>query len=95
LEFHLMEKGQRISVGVSWLVEDAGIRVFGPQATSSRLVEYPEAAVWDFVTRGYPLDVIVSRLRCLDPRLAGNAANWVACVLDGWVDDGLLARGVN
>jgi hypothetical protein len=90
-----MEKEPQIVDGVTWVVEHAGIRVFGPPATSVRFIPYPEAAVWDFVSRGYTPEVIVSKLRHLDRRLAANAPGWVASVLQDWSDDGLLVGGAD
>jgi hypothetical protein len=90
-----MEKEQQIAGGVTWVVEHAGIRVFGPLATSVRFIPYPEAAVWDFLSRGYAPGVIASNLGQLDRRLGANAPSWVASVLQGWSDDGILVGGAD
>jgi len=80
----------RINNGINWVVEDAGIRVFGSPIAPGRFIAYPEAAVWDFLSRAYTIEVIVSRLRRLDRRLAPNADSWVESVLMGWIDVGLI-----
>ncbi len=73
-------------VGVSWAVEQAGVRLRNSETGDVRYVSEPEAAVWDLVTRGYPVNKITEMMvwiAGLDPdasivRVTEALTDWMA-----------------
>ncbi|MBI5086313.1 MAG: hypothetical protein HZB13_17180, partial [Acidobacteria bacterium] len=49
--------------GVRWTVEQQGIAVFAPGVERPLRLSYPEAAVWELLTRGQSSDVTAGKLR--------------------------------
>lgn len=79
----------RAAAGVAWSVETRGIIVRAPGRPIHR-IGYPQAAVWDWMTRGYHHDKIVSLL-CpvagIDPVTARRV---IADAIDAWTAASLL-----
>jgi hypothetical protein len=43
----------RLAEGMIWFVEEHGVLVIDELSRCSRLLSYPEAAVWDLLVRGF------------------------------------------
>ena len=84
-------KACRAAPGVHWLVGRTSLTIVDRRGASSR-VAYPEAAVWDFLVRGYsPAEAsnLVAATASLDRAGAAelvrtSIAGWVAC---GWLEE--------
>jgi hypothetical protein len=76
----------RIAPGVHWVVGRTSLTIVD-EGGSAKTLGYPGAAVWDFISRGYPLSdvaTLVAAVAALD-RPAAEAlvraavAEWAAC----------------
>jgi hypothetical protein len=78
--------------GISWSVEIYGIRIIDAGGGASCFLEYPEAALWDFMTRGYDFDRVrrlVGLIGGMDPKgIEGLAAK----TLVRWIARGFLVQ---
>ena len=81
----------RVAPGVHWIVGRTALTILDGNG-AARTLGYPEAAVWDFVTRGYSLcDVsrLIAPVASLDPPAARQV---VQAAVDGWIASGFLER---
>lgn len=81
----------RVAPGVHWVVGRATLTVTGANGTAVTL-GYPDAAVWDFVSRGYAVrDVerLIAPLAALEP---AAAAAVVRTAIGKWIESGFLQR---
>jgi hypothetical protein len=79
----------RLAAGIQWAVESDGVLVTNGTGMAHR-IGYPEAAVWDWMTRGYPLEkvlVLIGYVASLEP---SGARELVAEALCTWDRMGLL-----
>jgi hypothetical protein len=79
----------RVSPSVVWSVGRVNLTVSDGRG-AVRTLEYPEAAVWDLISRGYAFDAVVELTRhiaCLDP---APAAAVVRSAIEQWLAAGLL-----
>ena len=75
----------RISPGAHWVVGRTSLTIVGEEG-SARTLGYPGAAVWDFISRGYPLsdvEALVAAVAALDKPAAealvrAAIAEWAA-----------------
>lgn len=82
------------AAGVLWCVEQTGVRVFCPDG-SSRWLSYPEAAVWDCVTRSAS-HAQATRLVSAVARIPlEGAADLVTRCLRDWVRTGMAQEAGN
>ncbi|MBI4473382.1 MAG: hypothetical protein HY646_11995 [Acidobacteria bacterium] len=81
----------RLAPGVQWSVEARGLLVKGAGG-KVQFLEYPEAAVWDLISRGYRFDKVVSMVSCIASIDQDAGRKLVAESLDKWVNSGLLVR---
>lgn len=67
--------------------------LFRPETKESFELQYPEAALWDFLSRGIPRERLVgmmSVLQCSTPR---SAEQWVELKITEWLRSGWLIEG--
>lgn len=82
----------RIESRVRWVVQQTSIQVFDG-AGSVWTLAYPQAAVWDLLSRQYPVDKVSSMLTFIAGLDARDAAAVVDSSIRTWRDDGLLVEG--
>jgi hypothetical protein len=78
---------------VTWVVEPRGVVLIHARQGRCREIAYPEAAVWDLMTRRWPGETIRSMLELIagiGPREAGELVD--SC-LDAWAEEGWLETG--
>jgi hypothetical protein len=81
----------RVSPGVRWCVERVSVIVTDGKGQMLTLV-YPEAAVWDLFSRGYPFSRVVSmtaHIASLDPDAADAL---VRTTVEEWAARGFVER---
>jgi len=82
----------RVAPGVWWAVETDGIVLGGPGAGSARALAYPEAAVWDLLSRGYRMEKVASMMEGIASLPPAAAKRIVAACLRTWVGAGVLVE---
>jgi hypothetical protein len=78
---------------VKWSVEVRGIVLLNEATGVVRSLEYPQAAIWDLITRGYSFEKtkrLVSAITSLGPEAAREL---IVASLERWTDDGFLTKG--
>ena len=81
----------RCSQGVRWSVATRGI-VLVNAAGGTAFLEYPQAAAWDFVSRGFSFEQTVPLLCAIESLDAEQAGRFLAASLEEWVEAGFLLR---
>jgi len=77
---------------VGWVVETARIVVVHRGTGAAHSLEYPEAAVWDLLSRGYSCERTISMLcaiASLEPRAAEQC---VLAAIESWAGSGILVE---
>ncbi len=80
-----------VAPGVRWAVERTTLTLVDGRGGACRL-GYPEAAVWDLVSRGYPLAEVarmIAAIASLDPTAADAI---IRSAIEGWERAGLIRR---
>ena len=78
----------RSGPAVKWTVETTGIRVWG--SIDSKFLDYPEAAIWDFLSRGYDETKILRLLAPIANLDAAACRRLLDQTLQIWAAQGLL-----
>jgi hypothetical protein len=86
----MSEPRQRLADGVHWAVEDTGIFVIRHGAGRVDLIDYPRAAVWDLLQRGYDRQRILSMLAAITGTDAAAAGRLLDGCVEDWCRRGLL-----
>lgn len=77
----------------AWVVEPHGVALIHMAQGRRRELGYPEAAVWDLVTRGRPEKTICSMLELIAGIGPREARTLVDSCLDQWLAEGWLETG--
>jgi hypothetical protein len=84
----------RPAADVRWVVETRGVLLFGSGA-ARRFLNYPQASIWDFMSRGYPPAKIVELL-CAIARIEQQAAERLYVeYVSGLMEEGYIERPVD
>lgn len=81
------------SPGVVWAVEMDGITLLNPSTGAVCSLGYPQAAIWDLISRGYSTDRllrVISALASLEPN---ETDRLVHESLEDWTKAGFLIKG--
>ena len=81
----------RCSQGVRWSVSTGGIALVNA-AGETAFLEYPQAAAWDFVSRGFSFEQAVRMLCTIASLNTEQAGRFLAASLEEWVEAGFLLR---
>lgn len=73
----------------AWAVETAGVTLIRHDG-AVRFLRYPEAALWDLLSREVPLDRIVRITAAVAGLEPATARTWVRETIDAWVREGWL-----
>ena len=77
---------------VGWSVEIDTIRLIDQRTGSVCLLGYPEAAIWDLISRGYGFDDLVRLLGVIASISASQAKRLVLHTVEDFVQKGFLTR---
>ena len=75
----------------SWVVQPNGVLLVNDRLRTTLMVHYPEAAVWDLLTRN-PVDAVVRKMGYIAGLDRAAAEDLVRSAIDRWLDLGFLAR---
>ena len=73
---------------MQWTVEREGVQVYS--AAGSLFLRYPQAAVWDLLARGQPIDEVIRKLCFIVALDQAAAARLVTDACLRWRGEGLL-----
>lgn len=76
---------------VRWCVNRASVTVVARDA--ARTLEYPQAAIWDLVSRGYATERVIELTSYIIASDKTDAERLVRDALQAWVGDGLIEAG--
>ncbi len=77
---------------VSWAVEPWSITLFHREKRERRALRYPEAALWDFISRRYALDRAVRLLGAIAGLDEPAARALASATIEDWVRSGYLVE---
>ena len=81
----------RVAPGVHWIVGRTALTIVGRSGVAST-IGYPDAAVWDFLSRGYDLGGVadlVSAIAAIEP---ADAEHLVRSAVADWMARGLVEQ---
>jgi hypothetical protein len=90
---HRLTSAYRFSPQIEWSVEDDGIRIFHPVSGAKWRLEYPEAALWDFLTRQLPWPRIVKMMKVIAAMEETQTTVWIKERVEDWKRMGWLMEG--
>ena len=80
-----------ISPDVKWSVETYHILMWDPSG-NVHTVEYPQAAIWDFMTRQYKAHDIINRLAFIIERSEQDIESLYVETVKQWINNGILIQ---
>jgi len=81
----------RVAEGVYWTVGRTALTIVDPAGVVST-IGYPDAAVWDFVSRGYDPGEVAGLLAAVAAIERAEAAALVRSAISRWMAGGLLEQ---
>jgi hypothetical protein len=81
----------RIAPGVHWVVGRTSLTLVDASGVA-RTLGYPDAAVWDFMSRGYPLSEVARLVAAVESVEPPAAEELVRASVAQWVAGGLLEQ---
>lgn len=80
-----------VSPRIQWTVEIDGVLLFCPENELHHKLYYPEAAIWDFVSRNYDIPTMTRMIQPIGGlATSSEAAALVSDTLSSWVEEGWL-----
>jgi len=73
-----------------WAVEDHGLRLYRTDNQTTAALGYPEAALWDLLSRYRSLPTITDRLAVITGWTGTIVSEWISSQLDVWIEEGWL-----
>lgn len=86
--------GYTISAHTQWVVERKGVVLIHALENRSTRLAYPEAAVWDLLTRDWTKREIISMLTVIAAVDQSDAETLLDGCLEQWADQDWLTREV-
>jgi len=78
-----------LSPGIGWSVERTGLLVTGGE--QPRFLPYPDAALWDLISRGYRYEQVVEMMCHITSLAKRDSVRLIDRLLDEWLGLGLLS----
>jgi hypothetical protein len=72
----------------AWAVERDGILVIRQDLRKCTLLPYPEAALWDMVSRQLPIRRIISLIAAMTQEDTGSITVWIDRTVEAWHREG-------
>lgn len=82
----------RCAPHVSWTVERNGLLLLNAGNAKGCPLGYPQAALWDLLSRGNSYRQVVSKMRAIALLSAEATERFIADTMESWVEAGLLLR---
>lgn len=82
----------RCKTGVKWAVTIQGLIVIDTATEKVLPLDYPEAAVWDLINRGYAFDQTRRMIAAIGAMDDESAEQLILNCVDAWTRDGFLLR---
>lgn len=82
-------RSYRLAPGVRWAVERSAVKLTDAKGTV-RTLRYPEAAVWDLLSRGYAFDKVVSMITHIAALDSPGANVLVRTSVEDWAQSGFI-----
>jgi hypothetical protein len=77
---------------IRWIVEERGVRVYDAEAGELFALEYPEAAVWDLLSRDPRGETVIPKLAAVLGWSEPRARRLLRSCADRWADLGVLRK---
>lgn len=78
---------------IEWAVETDFLVLFRKETNEKFILKYPEAALWDFLSREIPMFRIINMIAAIKRTDNLSAKEWVFAQIKIWLDQGLLISG--
>lgn len=82
----------RCAPHVSWTVERNGLLLLTACNAKACPLRYPEAALWELLSRGNSYRQVASKMRAIALLSAEATERFIAETIESWVEAGLLLR---
>ena len=79
-----------VAPGIKWAVEIDGIVLMDEKAGKTCFLSYPQAALWDLISRGVFFEKTLSMLSAIASLKPEDAEAFIRKTLDDWVTSGYL-----
>ncbi len=80
---------------IKWSIESRGIFLINTVSKKSQFLDYPQAALWDLLSRGYPYDQIITMLSAILSKDKEGVKTIVQISIEEWLQNGFLLGGNN
>jgi hypothetical protein len=90
---HRLWSAYRFNPQIQWSVEDGGVYIFHPASGAKWRLKYPEAALWDFLTRQLPGPLIVKMMKIIAVMEEDHTKVWIREKIEDWKRMGWLMEG--
>jgi hypothetical protein len=77
---------------VAWVVEKSGIRLIRQDTGASELIVYPEAMLWDLLSRNRPYERLVNIIATVAGLRKETAEHFIRKKVGDWIREGWLAE---
>ncbi|MGE5391380.1 MAG: hypothetical protein ACM3PE_09995 [Deltaproteobacteria bacterium] len=78
--------------GMTWAVEENGILLIDPASGRQSFLEYPEAALWDLLSRCHSVERAAPVMKAVIRSRGDCCQDWSLEQLQIWADEGWLLR---
>jgi len=82
----------RCAPHLSWTVERNGLLLLNSGNAKACQLGYPQAALWELLSRGNSYGQVVSKMRAIALLSAEATERFIADTVESWVQAGLLLR---
>ncbi|MDO8589613.1 MAG: hypothetical protein Q7T82_21520 [Armatimonadota bacterium] len=86
-------KQVRCRAKVSWAAQSNGLLLMRQDTGASATLSYPEAAIWDLLSRNVGYERVVKIISAMERIGADRAADVVESAVRQWLVDGWLVNG--
>ena len=88
----ITERNYHCAPGIGWSVEIRNIILINKLTGSVCNLSYPEAAVWDLISRGYSFDKLVGMLSVISAKDSAEAKRFIVQTVDDLTEEGFLIK---
>jgi hypothetical protein len=78
---------------IQWAVETDGIMLIQPSLNRAIKLGYPEAALWDLLSRCLPQERIIVMIATISGKDRYESEEWVSGTCNTWLKTGLIQKG--